>query len=87
MQKSFKRSSTGSSVIFNSRPNNIATAAQGAGERPDGTAVGSLIARSRHLGVTASLAAVAPADRYNMHTGEWIEYTAMSNDLFKEKYG
>lgn len=28
-----------------------------------------------------------PADRYNMHTGEWMEFTAMSNDKFKELYG
>lgn len=27
------------------------------------------------------------SDRYNMHTGEWIEYTAMSNDRFKDQYG
>jgi hypothetical protein len=27
------------------------------------------------------------ADRYNMDTGEWIEYTPMSNDKFKEQYG
>jgi hypothetical protein len=27
------------------------------------------------------------ADRYNMHTGEWMEFTAMSNDKFKELYG
>lgn len=27
------------------------------------------------------------SDRYNMHTGEWIEYNAMSNDKFKELYG
>jgi hypothetical protein len=28
-----------------------------------------------------------PADRYNMNTGEWIEFTPMSNDKFKELYG
>jgi hypothetical protein len=26
-------------------------------------------------------------DRYNMHTGEWLEYMPMSNDKFKERYG
>jgi hypothetical protein len=30
---------------------------------------------------------VCSADRYNMDTGEWIEYTPMSNDKFKEQYG